>query len=335
MIGICRRQTENEKVYRMKKKILICGSTGFIGKNLAKCFAEKDEYEVYGTYLNSNPFENSKVKFVKADLTNNEDVHKVVEGMDVIIQAAATTSGAKDIVTKPYYHVTDNAVMNSLIFRAAFEQKISNVVFFSCTVMYSSSDRPLKETDFDANQELYHSYFGIGWTKVYIEKMSEFYSRIGNAKYTVIRHSNIYGPHDKFDLERSHVFGATMTKVMTTNNGKIVVWGTGEEERDLLYISDLVAFVELVVAKQKSKYELYNVGCGSSVSVNDLIKKIIIHSGRDIRIEHDLSKPHLKTKLCLDTMKAKKSLGWIPKVSLDEGIQKTMEWYTANILKQN
>ena len=53
-------------------------------------------------------------------------------------------------------------------------------------------------------------YFGAGWTKVYIEKMCEFYSRIGDTKYTVMRHSNVFGPHDKFDLEKSHVFGATI-----------------------------------------------------------------------------------------------------------------------------
>ncbi|MEE9176186.1 MAG: NAD-dependent epimerase/dehydratase family protein, partial [Thermodesulfobacteriota bacterium] len=166
----------------------------------------------------------------------------------------------------------------------------------------------------------------------YIEKMCEFYSRIGNTKYAVIRHSNIYGPYDKFDLEKSHVFGATITKVMTAKDGsKIVVWGAGDEERDLLYISDLVNFVALAIDKQESKFELYNVGYGSSVSVNDLVKKIIASSGKDIRIEHDLSKPSIKTKLCLDIAKAKNSLGWFPKISLDEGIQKTMEWYKANV----
>jgi nucleoside-diphosphate-sugar epimerase len=197
--------------------------------------------------------------------------------------------------------------------------------------MYQPSDTPVKETDFDANKEIYPSYFGVGWTKVYIEKMCEFYSRLGHTKYTVIRHSNIYGPYDKFDLEKSHVFGATITKVMTANDGKIVVWGSGEEERDLLYVSDLVDFVKLAVDKQESAFELYNVGYGNSVSINDLVRQIIASSGKDLRIEHDLTKPTIKTKLCLDITKAKNSLGWSPKVSLSEGIQKTIQWYKANI----
>ena len=317
-----------------KQKILVCGATGFIGRNIAESFAEKSEFDVYGTYCDSLPFEHPGVKMIHADLTDKNDVDRVVKGMDIIIQAAATTSGAKDILTKPYYHVTDNAVMNSLILRAAYEHSTSHVVFFSCTVMYQSSEVPVKESDFDAGKEFHSQYFGVGWTKVYVEKMCEFYSRIGNTKYTVIRHSNIYGPYDKFDLEKSHVFGATVAKVITAEgDGKIVVWGQGQAERDLLYVSDLVDFVETVTNKQESEFELFNVGYGRSVSVTDLVKRIIAASGKNISIEYDLSKPTIKTKLCLDSTKARNSLGWIPKTSLDDGIEKTIKWYRENILE--
>lgn len=315
----------------MRRKILICGSTGFIGRNIAEAFAEKDDFEVYGTYLSSKPLNNNKIKMIKADLTNKDDVNKVINGMDIVIQAAATTSGAKDIVTKPYYHVTDNAVMNALIFRAAYDYKISHVVFLSCTTMYQSSDNAIKETDFDANKDIYHSYFGGAWTKVYNEKMCEFYSRIGTTKYTVVRHSNIYGPHDKFDLEKSHVFGATITKVMTAKDGqKISVWGEGKEERDLLYISDLIDFISLAIEKQNDRFKLFNVGYGKSIPVRNLVKQIINSSGKNIEIEYDLLKPTMKTKVFLDITKAKDLLGWSPKISLEDGIRKTIGWYKDN-----
>jgi len=316
----------------MKKKVLICGSTGFIGRNIAESLVLNPNLEVYGTYFKTKPLHNNKIRNIKVDLTDVKAVNKAAKGIDIIIQAAATTSGVKDIFLKPYYHVTDNAIMNSLIFRAAHNNKVSHVVFFSCTVMYQSSDVPVKENDFDANKPMYPNYFGVGWTKIYLEKMCEFYSRIGITKYTVIRHSNIYGPYDKFDLERSHVFGATLTKVMMAKaNGKIVVWGSGEEERDLLYISDLTDFVNLALSKQAARFELYNVGSGYSVPINDLVKKIIRHSGKKIKIKYDTSKPSIKTKLCLDIAKSKKSLDWRPRVSLDNGIEKTIEWYKKNI----
>lgn len=318
-----------------KMKILVCGSTGFIGRNIVEAFAGNDGFEVYGTYLRSEPLNNPKIKMIKADFTDKNDVNNAIKGKDIIIQAAATTSGAKDIINKPYYHVTDNTVMNALIFRAAYEYKVSQFIFFSCTIMYQSNEKPLKETDFDANKEPYPNYFGGAWMKVYNEKMCEFYSRIGETNFTVIRHSNIYGPYDKYDLEKSHVFGATVTKVMTAKEeGKITVWGEGKEERDLLYVSDLVNFVKLAIYKQKNKFELFNVGYGSSISVSNLVKKIIEHSGKKIDIEYDLTKPTIKTKLCLDTTKAKRILGWSPKISLDEGIKKTISWYKKHKLKK-
>ncbi|MDD5070027.1 MAG: NAD-dependent epimerase/dehydratase family protein [Candidatus Omnitrophica bacterium] len=316
----------------MKKKVLICGATGFIGRNLVEHFAKNDSYQVFATHLKRDPYSLSNVTFLRADLTNSEDVNRVVKGMDIIIQAAATTSGAKEIVSKPHYHVTDNAVMNSLIFRAAYEQGAEHVVFFSCTVMYQPSSVPLKESDYNANDAIYPNYFGVGWTKVYIEKICEFYAKIGSAKYTVLRHSNIYGPHDKYDLEKSHVFGATITKVMTAEEGgDILVWGSGEEERDLLYIDDLVRCVETALEKQESKFELFNVGLGKATSIKDLVNLIISASGKKLTVEHDLSKPTIPTKLCLDCNKIKQAIGWEPQVTLKEGIKKTICWYKQNI----
>ena len=160
------------------------------------------------------------------------------QGIDIVVQAAATTSGVADIVQRPYIHTSDNAVSEFAYFRTAYDLNVKHVVFFSCTVMYPSSDRPLSEDDFTG--EIAPQYFAVGWTKVYLEKMAEFFADLGRTKFTVLRHSNIYGPHDKYDLERSHMFGATVTKVMTASDGKIAVWGEGTEARDLLYIDDLV-----------------------------------------------------------------------------------------------
>jgi len=310
--------------------LLICGATGFIGRNIAEHYASTGEYKVVGVYNTRPSFDFPGLSWIKADLTNPGDVDRALNGVDVIVQAAATTSGSKDIVARPFVHTTDNAVMNSLIFRAAFEKKIDQVVFFSCTVMLQSSERALTEADFDANVPLHPRYFGVGWTKVYIEKMCEFYSRIGSTKYTAIRHSNIYGSHDKYDLERSHVFGATVTKVMSANDGKITVWGTGEEARDLLYVQDLIDFVDKAIHRQDTPFGLYNCGYGKAVSIKDLVSEIVKESGRTLAIEHDLSQPTIKTSLFLDCGKAERELGWNRETSLAKGIAKTLAWWKVN-----
>ena len=259
---------------------------------------------------------------------------RVIQGMDVVIQAAATTSGAKEIVSKPYHHVTDNAVMNSFLFRSCHENRVKRLIFFSCTVMYSGAGREaVKESDF--NYQITEKYFGAGWTKVYLEKMCEFYSSLGPTQYTVIRHSNVYGPFDKFDLERSHVFGATVAKVMQApERGKIVVWGEGSEARDLLYVDDLVDFVERSLARQESPFELVNVGLGESVAVRDLVRKIIGQSGKDLEIEFDRTKPTIPFSLKLNIERAKRLFGWSPSVSLEEGIRKTLDWYRSQYLNK-
>jgi GDP-L-fucose synthase len=315
-----------------KKKVLVCGATGFIGRNSAEYFAEHTDYEVYGTYFSSPPLNHAKIQMQQADLTKQKDVDRVIKGMDVVIQAAAVTSGIQDVADNPHAFISDNAVMNSLVFRSTFDHSVSNTVLLSCTVMYQSRETPLKETDFDANEEMYPSYFGGAWNKVYFEKMCEFYSRLGRGKYTAIRHSNVYGPYDKYDLQKAHVFGATVTKVMTAEDGKLAVWGTGEEERDLLHVSDLVKGFQLAIEKQSTPYELYNIGCGQAISIKGLVEKIIGASGKTLLLEHDLSKPSNKTSFCLDCEKAKVELGWEPKVSLEQGIQKTIEWYKENML---
>ena len=316
-----------------KTKVLVCGATGFIGRNVVERLSARDDIEVYGTFFKTQPSgsvaNSDKLSLVNVDLTNTDQVNRVIEGKDVVIQAAAVTSGAGDIVKRPYIHVTDNAVMNSILFRACFESKVKHVVFFSCTTMYPSQERPIKEEDFDYH--IIDKYFGVGWTKVYMEKMCEFYARLGLVKHTAIRHTNIYGPHDKYDLERSHVFGATMTKVLTADSGTVAVWGAGRPRRDLLHVTDLVRLVELALRKQERPFGLYNAGAGQAVSVSELVQKIIAASGKPLEIQYDLDKPDIETVLYVDTSRAARELGWAPRISLDQGIAETMAWYRENI----
>ena len=314
----------------MSRKILLCGATGFIGRNLLEHFYGNPYYSIRAVYHKKEALHEYDVEWCYADLNNPHDVERAMQGVDIILQFAATTSGAKDITTKPYIHVTDNAVMNSLLLRSAYENGVEHFIFPSCTVMYQPSEEALTEEDFNGNDEIFSKYFGVGNTKVYIEKMCDFYSRLGRTKHTVLRHSNIYGPHDKYDLERSHVFGATVTKVMTAED-KVVMWGTGEEKRDLLHVNDLCNFVEFAIQRQKTNYELFNVGLGEAVAVRDLVSKIIAASGKDLKVENDLSKPTIKTSLYLNWTKALREIGWQPQISLDEGIKMTLDWYKENI----
>ena len=321
----------------MTQKILILGATGFIGRNLVELFQNIPGYSVHAVRFTRPEYPVSDgVTWHKADLRDGCSVAQIFEDCrpDIVLQAAATTSGAKDIVSKPYIHVTDNAIMNSYILKSAFDFSVKHFIFFSCTVMYQSSEHAIRETDFDANLMPFPKYFGAAHTKLYIEKLCEFYSRISETKYTVIRHSNIYGNYDKFDLDRSHFFGATITKVMNANE-TITVWGSGAEKRDLLHVCDLCHFVFLSVERQKNLFEIFNCGLGKSFSVNEVVEKIIEASGKRLSIQHDITQPSIETDVFLNCDHALHELGWKPKITLEEGIYRTISWWKANYQKLN
>ena len=331
---INRGSPSGQLIYELSedKNILICGASGFMGRNIAEYFLKSSDYNVYGvgntrTVSNITNYKN----FYNCDLTTQKGIdHVFASGIkyDVVIQAAATTSGSKDIVERPYLHVTDNAVMNSLILRACYDHSAGHFLFLSCGVMYNPERSPATEDDFYLDEPIFKNYFGVGWTKVYVEKMCEFFAGLGRTKHTAIRHSNTYGPHDKYDLEKSHMFGATITKVLNAKDGdEIVVWGDGSTERDLLYVDDVVGFIHKAIDGQQSQYELYNVGYGKSFSVKQIVEKIINISGKNVTIVHDLDKPSINTKLALNSKKAENELGWKRQTSLEDGIRKTIKWY--------
>ena len=210
-----------------KKRVLICGATGFLGRNIANRLGEREDLEVYGTYYKKNSVKIPNVKLISADLKDRDQVSSITKNKDVVIHMAAVTSGAEDIQNRPYIHVTDNMIMNQLLLRACFENFVGHFMYPSCTVIYKPSEKGLREEDFDPSEEMVQKYFGVGWMKYSTERFSEFFSGLGRTKHTIFRHSNVYGPYDKFDLEKGHVFGAKVKEIMSANDGEeVIVWGS-------------------------------------------------------------------------------------------------------------
>jgi nucleoside-diphosphate-sugar epimerase len=314
----------------MRTRIVVCGATGFIGRNVAEALAANPAMDVTAVRHRRPAYDLPGVRWIEADLTRDDAARAAVAGADVVIQAAATTSGAKDIVERPYIHATDNAVMNSLLLRACHEAGVRHFVFFSCSVMYQPAERPVREADFDLSKPLFPHYVAAGWTKIYVEQMCAMYAGFGRLRCTALRHSNVYGPHDKFDLERSHMLGATVTKAMTAPaGGTLTVWGAGEEARDLLYVGDLVRCVELVVARQTAPFGLYNVGSGTALKVRDVVRQVIAATGRELSVEHDLSRPTIPFSLALDSGRIAAEIGWRPETTLAEGLARTIAYWKA------
>ena len=305
--------------------ILICGGNGFIGKNLVSHFSTNDMLNVRSTYYNTVPNKLPNVDYIQADLRNPQEVKNVLKDIDIVLQYAATSTGAKDIISKPYMHVTDNAIINSLLIRQSFESNVKHFIFPSCTIMYKHGTKPLKENDFNENDGIYEKYYGAGNTKVYLEKMCKFFSSFNKTKFTVLRQSNIYGPHDKYNLENSHVLGATITKAMSPSN-EITVWGDGSEQRDFLFIDDLIDLIKIILDKQKTNYELINASYGESISISDLVNMINNISKKNKVIKYDKSKPTIPINIHINNKKASQLFNWRPKTNLQVGLKKAIDW---------
>jgi nucleoside-diphosphate-sugar epimerase len=311
----------------MKKKILICGATGFIGKNIANYFSKKN-YEVICVYNKKKKFNNKNIKWIKADLRKYQECLKATRNIDILIQAAATTSGSKDIINTPYVHVTDNAIINSYLLKASFQNKIKQFIFTSCTVMYGDSKKPLKENQVK-EQEIFPAYYGVANTKLYIEKMCKFFSTICKTRFSIIRHSNIYGPNDKFDINKGHFIGSSIYKVFNEKNNYVKIFGKGDEKRDYLYIDDFLDFVNKIIG-QKKAFEIINCGYGKSFKIKDVLNIIIKLSNKKKKIKYLSTSKNINVNILIDVKKAKKLLNWVPKHNLISGLKKTILWYKKN-----
>jgi len=311
-------------------RVVVLGATGFVGRNIALHLAEDPAFQVVAVRNTRAAWDHPRVEWRQADLTREEDVMRALDGADSVVHAAAATAGAAAHLADPLSMVVDNQVMNSRIFAAAHRLNVRQLLWYSCSIMYASKDRAQSEADFDPAAPLHKAYVGAATTKVYFERMCAWYASLGRTRFTVFRHSNVYGPYDKFDLGRSHMFGATLTKAMTAKDGKIVLWGDGREGRDLIHADDLARATKAALTRQTAPYALYNIGSGQALPVIDIARRIVRGTGRDLAIETDPAKPSIPVTIALDCAKAKAELGWAPQVALDDGIARTIAWWREN-----
>ena len=306
-------------------RILVCGASGFIGRNVFETFSEKRSIELIGTCFNDRFSDD--MRLVDVDLTKRENALDITTNMDLVIHAAAVTGGMDAVKEKPERFIADNVLMNTNLIEAAYRNKVPHFIFLSCTVMYPDSTWPLREEEFDL-RKIHPSYFPLANLKVFAEDLCRFYSSQGETRYTVLRPSSVYGPYDKFSLETGHMLDATIARVINSQGENIPI-RTENATRDFLHVYDLVRLIEMVTRNRAEGYRfsLFNAASGVSTSIRELTEKIVKISGKDLKVIYDSVKMGIDSKTSLDIRKAAQCFDWKSRIDLDRGLRHTIDWY--------
>ncbi len=306
-------------------KFLVLGGAGFIGSHLVDALV-RDKHSVRVFDLPNVSLHNLRgvmgsIEVLQGDFENISDVSPALDGVDVVIHLISTTLPAPSN-SNPEYDVETNVVGTLKMLREAVRKGVRKVVFSSSggTVYGVPRSLPIPE-DHPTDPLCSH---GIG--KLAIEKYLALFSHLHGLDSTVLRFGNPYGPRQR---TRS-VQGAIAVFLGCVLNGEeIAVWGDGSVSRDYFYIDDLVsAILKAVPAAGGSS--VYNIGSGSSVSLNELISLISEVTGTTPRVRYETARRMDVPASCLDIARAGEGLGWAPRVPLREGIERTWEWLKAN-----
>jgi GDP-L-fucose synthase len=315
-----------------ENKILILGATGFVGRNLVERL-----YKEGYTNLRNHGFNRKLEGFgesVQGDLRDENFVNSIMEGVDVVFHCAASTSNAVDTIYAPLLHVTPNVIINALTLEKAYKNNIKKFIFLSSSTIYpESNDRAVCETD-NIYESIYKTYYPVGWMKRYAEVLCKMYSEIliNPMQTVIVRPANLYGPHDKYDLDKCHVTPASIIKVASRLD-PIPVWGDGTEIRDLLYVEDFAEALQVIMEKEEN-HEIYNVGSNAGYSVNvviDILKEI---EELNSPIDYVNNKAPMIPVRLIDSSKILNKLGWSAKTSIKEGLEKTLNWYKSEYLNK-
>jgi GDP-L-fucose synthase len=264
------------------------------------------------------------------DLRQQEDVKKFFQANkpDIVIHLAARVGGIMANIKYPAHFIYDNLMIQTNVIHSAHENGCKKLLFLGSSCIYpKESPQPMKE-EYLLTGLLEPTNQSYSIAKIAGIQMCQSYAKQYGDNFICPMPSNLYGYGDHFDEEGSHVLSAFISKfhkAKLKNLPSVTIWGTGRARREFLYVTD-VANAIVFLLENYDEPDIINVGSGTDISIQNLaikIKEIIGYKGE---ILNDTSKPDGMMKKLLDVSKMDK-LGWKAKVSLDEGIKKSYDYY--------
>jgi GDP-L-fucose synthase len=300
--------------------ILVAGGSGLVGSAIVR--------ELKG--LNKDVIGISSKDIDLLDRNNTfEFINKLKP--TAIIDSAAKVGGIGGNNSYPVEFLSQNLQIQSNLMDAAHAAKVSKFVFLGSSCIYPRDcAQPIKE-EYLLTGALEQTNSAYAVAKIAGIELIKSYRKEYGYKWISVMPTNMYGPRDNFDLKTSHVFPALINRYVTAKRSgasEVTLWGTGEPKREFLHSSDLATAVLLASEKYDSDLHL-NIGTGEDLSIKELASKVSNFSGFTGQTKWDTSKPDGTPRKVLDVSRLK-ALGWQPKVSLDDGIKETIQYFEAN-----
>ena len=300
------------------KKIYVAGHRGLVGSALVR----KLEQEGFTNIITRTHSE--------LDLTRQADVEEFFEKEkpDYVILAAAKVGGIHANNTYPADFIMKNLQIECNVIDAAYKNQVQKLLFLGSSCIYPREcPQPIKE-EYLLSDYLEKTNEAYALAKIAGLKMCSYYNKQYGTNYISVMPCNLYGINDNFSLENSHVLPALMRKFHEAKiNGEaaVTVWGSGKPLREFLNVDDL-ADACLFLMDHYEGDDFFNVGYGAEVTIMELAQLVKQTVGFEGEIIMDASKPDGTMRKLTDISRIK-ALGWEPKITLEQGLQETYQWF--------
>lgn len=304
------------------QRVVVTGGAGFIGSHVVEALQQAGCDDVF------------VVRSKEYDLTDGDRVVRLLETTrpDIVMHLAGLVGGIGANKARPadfFYH---NLMMGTLVLHHAWRLGVGKLVAAGAGCGYPEhAPMPLREDSFwDGLPQQESAPYSLAKRLLHIQAIA--YHRQHGFPTIIAIPGNVYGPHDNFDLEASHVVPALVRKfVDAVDSGadEVVAWGSGRPTRDFVYAGDVAQGV-LRAAERYATPELVNMSSGIETSIRELVETLAGIVGFRGRIVWDTSRPDGQLRRCFDISKARADLGFEPQTSLRTGLERTVKWYRAN-----
>jgi GDP-L-fucose synthase len=297
--------------------ILIFGGSGMVGSALSK-------------KLKSDGYTNVICpSHVEVDLLDGVSAPWAITRYrpSYVFMLSARVGGIAANIANPVGFLRDNALMALNVLEACRHLPVKRLLYVGSSCIYPREcPQPMKE-EYLLTGKLEPTNEGYALAKILGIKLAEGYNKQYGTDYICTMPCNIYGTGDNYNAYDSHVMSSLIQKFV--DQDQVTVWGTGTAKREFIHVDDVAEALVLLMNTPKPPF-ITNVGTGQDISIYDLAKKISLFSGFKGRIEWDHTKADGMPRKCLDVSKLN-ALGFIPKVSLDEGIERTIQEYKTTV----